>query len=397
MNRVAFVIPWYGVDIPGGSEAACRDIVERMVSRGMDVEVLTTCVKQFNSDWSVNHYKPGIEVVNGVKVRRFSVGKRNTKKFDMINAKLMNGEKITIDEEKIFLDEMVNSPDLENYLRDSKNEYAGFVFIPYMFGTTYHGIREVYDKAVLIPAFHDESYAYFESFKQMYSKVKGIIFFSSAEAEWANANYPLEKVQQKVLGLGVSEFSSYPEHFREKYNIYKPFILYAGRKDHGKNVHVLLNYLSHYKEVNGEPIDLVLIGGGSIDIPDNISGHVHDLGFVPQQDKYDAFGAAQLLCNPSPNESFSIVIMESWLSGRPVLVYEGCKVTTNFCIESNGGLYFSNYREFEACVKLLFEQSAVSDALGNNGSRFVKNKFRWDAVIDNYGEFLKKCFTGVTT
>lgn len=395
MKTIAFVIPWYGMNIPGGSEAACRDIVERLSARGIQIEVLTTCVKQFNSDWNENYYKPGVEVLNGVSVRRFKVRKRNTEKFDIVNAKLIKGVNISSEEEHIFLKEMVNSTDLEHYLKEHKDNYEGFVFIPYMFGTTYFGVQQVMDKAVLIPAFHDESYAYFQSFKDIYKKLKGMIFLSSAESVWANENYSLQEVRQTVLGLGINPFSSVPERFREKYSVKKPFILYAGRKDQGKNVHVLLDYLAHYLHKNGKVIDLVLIGGGAIDIPSTIKDHVKDLGFITEQDKYDAFGASQILCNPSPNESFSIVIMESWYSKRPVLVYEKCSVTKNFCIESNGGLYFSNYAEFEACINLMFNRPSFSNSLGMNGYNYVKSKFDWDYVIDEYYKFLTNCFSGV--
>ncbi|MEK4292883.1 glycosyltransferase family 4 protein [Paenibacillus sp. FSL R5-0914] len=392
MNKIAFVIPWYAIDIPGGSEAACRNIAERLAAKGVKVEILTTCVKQFSSDWNENFYKPGMELINGVVVRRFKVKKRNTQKFDEVNYKLMNDISITIEEEETFLENMVNSLELEKYLEDNKELYSGFIFIPYMFGTTYFGAQRVLEKAVLIPAFHDESYAYFENFRKVYSKVKGFSFFSSAEAEWANKQFPIENIKQRVLGLGISRFESSPKRFKEKYNIKNPFILYAGRKDHGKNVHILLNYFSKFRNEKKFEVDLILIGGGQIDIPEDIKSNVIDLGFIPEQDKYDAYGASELLCNPSPNESFSIVIMESWYSGRPILVFEECAVTKNFCIESNGGLYYGNYREFEACLELMLSNPDLSNKMGNNGKLYVQKNFDWDFVIDEYIDFLKTCF-----
>jgi len=45
------------------------------------------------------------------------------------------------------------------------------------------------------------------------------------------------------------------------------------------------------------------------------------MGFVQKQDKYDAFAATSLLCQPSVNESFSIVILELWLYLIPFLVH----------------------------------------------------------------------------
>src|SRR5690606_28786657 len=123
MKRIAFVIPWYGVNIPGGSETACRNLAERMNEKGNRVEILTTCAKQFNSDWNVDYHKPGVEVVNGIPVRRFKVRKRNTTLFDEINRKLMHNVNVSYEEEQIFLREMINSEDLVEYLRENKNQY----------------------------------------------------------------------------------------------------------------------------------------------------------------------------------------------------------------------------------------------------------------------------------
>lgn len=95
--------------------------------------------------------------------------------------------------------------------------------------------------------------------------------------------------------------------------------MYAGRKDKGKNIDTLVQYFKRYKQNEQDNLKLVLIGGGELEIPTEIKNDVYDLGFVDLQDKYDAYGAAALLCQPSKNESFSFVIMESWLCRRPVL------------------------------------------------------------------------------
>ena len=57
--KFAFVIPWYGVNIPGGAEAEARRTAEHLHRAGVPVEVLTTCVRDFRADWSVNHHRPG--------------------------------------------------------------------------------------------------------------------------------------------------------------------------------------------------------------------------------------------------------------------------------------------------------------------------------------------------
>ena len=141
-----------------------------------------------------------------------------------------------------------------------------------------------------------------------------------------------------------------------------------------KKCGLLLKYFSQYHKRHSSDLALILIGGGKIDIPLDILDKVYDLGFIDKQDKYDAYAAAELLCQPSHNESFSLVIMESWLCGRPVLVNNQCAVTKNFVIESNGGLYFNDYFEFEGTVDYILSHKDIAIEMGNNGKKYVKDR-----------------------
>lgn len=392
MKKIGFVAPWYGENIPGGAETELRGIVTHLHNAGLELEVLTTCVKEFASDWNVNYYKEGVESVNGIVVRRFQVRKRNVQAFDAVNYKLINGLAITGEEEEIFEREMVNSSQLYDYMRAHQEEYDLFIFIPYMFGTTYYGVQVCPEKSVLISCFHDESYVYMKIFQKVFSKLRGVIFLSKPEQELANKVFDLSKVKQGVLGAGVdSAYKGNQEDFKKKYKVYTPFILYAGRKDEGKNVHTLIKYFCEYKRRNHNDMKLILIGGGKIDIPRENKGEIIDLGFVPIQDKFDAYSAATLLCQPSKNESFSLVIMESWLCSRPVLVHEGCAVTKNFAVESKGGLYFRDYYDFEGCVNYYLEHEENAIQMGQNGKQYVKDNFIWDVVVRKLTEFFELC------
>lgn len=329
-------------------------------------------------------------VENGITVRRFKVDKRDEVAFDNINWKLMRNMPITQEEEGVYIREMVNSSALYQYMSDHEDEYGLFVLIPYMFGTTYYGVKVNPSKAVLIPCFHDESYFYMNIYKELYSKAAGIIYHSAPEKELAEKTYDLQNVTQAVLGEGVDTNISGDAHrFREKYKIKNPFMIYAGRKDAGKNVDLLLRFFSEYHKRNSSDLALVLIGGGKIEIPSDISDKVFDLGFVDKQDKYDAYAAAELLCQPSHNESFSLVIMESWLCGRPVLVNDSCAVTKNFAIESNGGLYFKDYFEFEGAVDYILSHKNIAQLMGKNGKQYVENHFAWDQIVDKYIAFFR--------
>ncbi len=388
--KLGFVTPWYGDYIPGGAEAELRGIVKHLKGTEAEAEVLTTCVEKFGSDWNKNFHKPGATEEGGITVRRFKVRKRDSEAFDRVNYKLMQGVRLTDEEAKIFVNEMVNSDDLYAYMREHKDEYDLFVYIPYMFGTTYNGIAVCPEKSVLIPCLHDESYIYMTPFKELFPRLAGMIFLSDPEKELAERVYDLANVDDRTLGAGVNtEFTSVAERFRNKFGIKEKFILYAGRKDPGKGVDVLIKYFGQYKKRHETDLKLVLIGGGEIAIPKQIKKDVIDLGFVDIQDKYDAYAAASLLCQPSFYESFSIVIMESWLAGRPVIVNGKCEVTKNFARKSNGGLWFDNYPEFEGTVNYIMEHEDTADQMGINGRQFVLENFAWNVITDKFIAYFK--------
>lgn len=394
--KIAFVIPWYGKDIPGGAESACRSTAVRLKAAGLDVEVLTTCVKDSYGDWGVDFHKEGIELIDGVTVRRFPARKRDTKRFDAVNKKLIAADLSQLrlrraedpgasplfgNEEGIYIEEMVNSPALYDFIERKRDAFDFFIFIPYMFGTTYFGARSAGRKAVLMPCLHDESYAYLRLYRDMFRGAGGIFYNAKAEERLAARLYG-EGLRGVTTGVGMeTEAGCGTEGFTSKYGVSKPYILYAGRKDPGKNTPLLIDYFRRYRDKNPDsPLNLVLIGSGSASIPSGYGGYMKDLGFMNREDKFGAYAGAVALCQPSVNESFSIVVMESWVAGTPVLVHGGCEVTREFCDGSGGGLYFTNFAEFAESVDFFLNNEDDRRAMGRGGQRFVKSNFNWDTV-----------------
>ena len=390
MKKIGFVTPWYGESIGGGAEAELRGLVHHLKDAGAELEVLTTCVECFGSDWNRNFHKPGLTEEAGIPVRRFRVRKRNTAAFDAVNAKLMTGQPLAAGDEEIYCREMINSKRLYSWIRRHGKDYGLFVFIPYMFGTTWYGCQVWPEKSILIPCLHDESYAYMKCFRDAFQSVKGMIFHAEPERELAEKLYGVAGETFRVLGEGLdTDWTSDGERFREKFGIRDPFILYAGRKEAGKRVDLLIRYFTEYREKNpGTDLKLVLIGGGKIEIPDR--ENIIDLGFVDRQDKYDAYGAAEVFCNPSEMESFSLVVMESWLAGRPVLVNGKCAVTKDFARRVGGGLWFDGYAEFEEGLKKLTEDKEQAREMGEKGRRYVLESFDWGVITRKYLEFFER-------
>jgi len=222
-------------------------------------------------------------------------------------------------------------------------------------------------------------------------EIPRMVFLSGPERELAERLYGLSETQKEVAGAYVEsgwEKDVNPDRFRQKYQISEPFLLCAGRKDAGKKTDLLVRYFNNYKRRRKTDLKLVLIGGGRLDLPEEYFRNVLDLGFVSAEDKHDAMASCLALCNPSFFESFSIVIMESWLAKRPVLVSEQCLVTTNFCRESNGGLWFDSYAVFEGCVDYLLSHPETVRQMGENGFDYVQSHFTKEVILQKYRRFL---------
>ncbi len=387
LPKLAFVIPWYGRNIPGGAETLCREWAERLAGIGYEVEILTTTIRQFQSNWNEAYHRAGERREGNVLVRRFDLRRGDHHQFNEVNSKLLAGAQISPEEEMAFLTEGPNSDALTEYVQEHRDQYC-FFFIPYLFGTTFRGARAAGERAFLIPCLHDEAYARLPRIRRLFSEARGIIFNSPAEQMLAQRLFPLsEKTSAIVLGMGLDrEVKSDPEAFRWKFRQSHPFILCAGRKDATKNSDLLVDYFKLYKRRNpGSDLQLVFIGQGQLANPGD---GIRDLGFISVQDKWNAYGAARLLCNPSVNESFSIVVMESWLCGTPVTVHASCDVTRNHVELSGGGIYFSDYYEWEAGLRYLLENPELGARMAAAGAAFVRENCSWEVLLARFSEWL---------
>ena len=118
------------------------------------------------------------------------------------------------------------------------------------------------------------------------------------------------------------------------------------------------------------------------------------LGFLPDQDKWNALAAADLLVMPSRYESLSMVTLEAWWAERPVLANARCEVLRGQCQRSRAGLYYSTYEEFRETLALLESDDALRHALGSSGRRYFDAHYAWDVIERKYLQLLARAGTG---
>jgi glycosyltransferase involved in cell wall biosynthesis len=169
-----------------------------------------------------------------------------------------------------------------------------------------------------------------------------------------------------------------PGAFRRKFGISGNFALYCGRIDEGKGCGQMIDFFMRYKAAHDEELSLVLTGKAAMTIPERPD--IHMLGFVSEEDKFNAMSAASVFLMPSQMESLSIVILEAWSVETPALVNGNCAVLRGHCVRSNGGLYYTNYDEFEACLELLLHEQNLTHALGKNGKSYIDEHYQWDII-----------------
>jgi len=380
-GRLAFVPPRYGTEIVGGSEAVMREAAHGLARRGWDVEVLTTCARDHYT-WQ-NVYEPGTTTVDdGVIVRRFPVvGSKPRRSRERIESRIQSGAHVPLAEQLAWLDGLFRVPDLFHYLVVNANDYDAIILSPYLFWTTVTGATIAPDRTIVMPCLHDEPYARLEVLNPVLSDVARLWFLSEPEHELAHEIATLP--DHVTTGAGVHVPTSYdPDGFCTRHNLTRPFLLFAGRRERGKGWDWLLAAFHFAIRQYDLPFDLVTIGVSPAHQAPDLSGRVHDLGFLDEADVADAFAAAAAYVQPSTNESFSRTIMESWLAGTPVLAAAGSEVLKWHCDRSGGGLTFADEFELAQCLSFLAAAPDQAARLAKAGREYVLANYQWDVVLD---------------
>ncbi|MFR1380202.1 MAG: glycosyltransferase family 4 protein, partial [Clostridium neonatale] len=379
-EKIAFVVQRYGLEVNGGAELYCRQVAEKL-SKYYEVDILTTCALDYMT-WK-NYYIEGKEVINNVNVIRFKVDKeRNVNKFNKLSEKiLINPSQNTYEENIEWIEEQ--GPvcnDLINYLKENNKEYKSILFMTYLYWTTFWGLEVCPEKSILIPTAHDEPPIYLNIFKEKFNSPKFIAYNTYDEMEFVNKLFNNKFVNSDIFGVGVDLPENIKEvNIREKYNFSGEYILYVGRIDESKGCGELFEYYLRYIKETRRDIKLVLIGKAVMDIPKH--KNIIPIGFVSDEDKFNAIKQSKLVVISSKYESLSMILLESLKLNKPVVVNGNCSVLKTHCIKSNAGLYYQNYNEFKEILKFMFDNKKEYELIGNNGSKYVDNNYDWNIIV----------------
>jgi glycosyltransferase involved in cell wall biosynthesis len=386
-KRFCFVLPRFFEGIAGGAETLLGALAYQLHQRGDYVELLATCACD-NRTWQ-NELPGGVSEVAGMRLVRFPVDKRNLDSWIPVQVAIHEGKRVSSAEQLTWMQESVNSTELYSYLCQHGRDFDLIFFGPYLFGTTFWGSQIFPDKSVLVPCLHDEPYAYLDLICTMFRSVRGCIFNAAPEMELARSLYG--DIEGGVVGMGFDlpsnqEVAQLEPYFDQSF----PYILYLGRKEMGKNAQVLIDYFCESKALGlvDERVKLVILGGGSfsdLHREDALKrGDVVDLPHLSERDKRRLLRHALFLCQPSVNESFSIVLMEAWMVGTPVVVHGECAVTKHHVLQSGGGLYLSSATDFAGVTRYFMDDGGRRGQFAERGRVYVEHEFSWPSVLERF-------------
>jgi glycosyltransferase involved in cell wall biosynthesis len=384
--KLAVVVQRYGAEINGGAELHARYIAEHL-ARHHEVEVLTTCARDYVT-WA-NEIPSGPDTVNGIRVRRFPVvHERDPIAFGRRSARVFGATHSLADELAWLESEGPASPALVDYIGRHRVEYGQFLFFSYRYYHAHHGARAASGRAVLVPTAERDAAIGLAIFPPIFRGV-GALMFNSLEERAMIQHVAGTELPGVVVGVG-SDVPPQPDpaRFRQEFGITGPFAVYVGRIDANKGCGELFDYFQRYARSRPGALQLVLIGQSILPIPEH--PRIHHLGFLTDQQKFDAMAAAELLMMPSYYESLSMVTLEAWALGKPVLSNARCDVLKGQSIRSNAGLYYDGYGEFAAALDAIVSSASLRHALGSNGRTYFLANYAWPVIERKYLDVLDR-------
>jgi glycosyltransferase involved in cell wall biosynthesis len=419
--RIAFIVQRYGTEILGGSEYHCRLIAERLAPKH-SVEVLTTCAQDYIT-WK-NEYPEGTDRIRGVTVRRFANARtRDLEAFNRYSEWIFNSAHTREDEQEWLRQQGPWCPALQEYLERNQQQYDILIFFTYLYAPTVLGVRVAPHKSILVPTAHDEPAIHLEIYKEMFAAPAGIAFNTDVERRFLTTHFSIRAIEEETVGCGVdlshaqvyqhdksddemkdeAEAEPIPEDerspswrphlagrgvlFKRRHRLHGPLALYGGRIDAGKGCEELIEYFSSYVQDGGDA-SLVLMGVKLMPLPEE--PFIHFAGRLPDNERLQALEAATVVVVPSPYESLSLLALEAFAVGTPVLANARSEVLVEHCQKSNAGLYYADRDEFVEAMKLLVADHRLRAAMGRNGRAYVRKHYRWDVILAKYERMFAK-------
>ncbi|MGB9133421.1 MAG: glycosyltransferase family 4 protein [Methanosarcina sp.] len=355
--KIAQVCPRYSPDI-GGVETDVKEISERLVLEGHEVEVITT---------DPSGKLKNKEIINGVKVTRF-------KSFAPGNAYYF-------------------APQIYIYLKNHKYDVIhahSYHALPALFAA----LSERNKKFVFSPYYHRGGHTPFRNLLHKPYKFLGKMIFSRADAVICISEYEkgliesdfnvAEKTIKIQNGINLSEF----ENLKSQKNENKDkILLYVGRLEEYKGVQYIIQSLPELQDFR-----LRIVGKGPYekelrDIAERleVGERIEWLKGISRKELLECYADADIFLMLSSHEAYGITVAEALASGTPCVVAKGSALDE--FVDRTNCTGIEKPLTKEKVIKALQEMEKLNK---QKMSGKVKGLLDWSEVVDKIGEIYVK-------
>ena len=362
---------------PGGAETVVRAYSEGLLSKGHNVEVITTDL--YTETPFVKKDMPS--EVSGVPVSRHSAYSISGEAHYV----LAPGMVTSFLKKKADIIHTHSYGYFQNHAAWIKERFQS---TPWVITPHFHPSWSMWGgaKRRTLRDFYDSKIG-----KSTMESADLITCVSNHEKEMLVKEIGINEDNIKIIfnGINWSDWKQLPdkEKFRKKYpEISDKFVIFAGRLATNKGIPDLIEAISLE---GSKRFDLVIMGadmglGKELDqlaLSKNIK--MHRLGHVDDEIYRSALSAAEVLVLPSEYEAFGIVLLEAAAAETPVVATKVGGIPEAMSEGKNGLLV--EYKNPELLSKSIFsilDDDSLSSEMGSFGREFSKD-FSWSKIVDN--------------
>jgi glycosyltransferase involved in cell wall biosynthesis len=387
--KLLLVVQRYGPEVTGGSEALCRAIAQRLADRH-EVSVATSCATDYVT-WA-NVLPPGTSRDGRVTVHRFeSARQRPLQEFWRLSDRLFDDQASPEDQARWFTLNGPDVPGLLEFVRTRGHNFDRVLFFTYRYAPSWFGLPLVADRAILVPTAEHDQLIRSSTILAPYFRLPRAYLFLTPEEEEMVANVARAALAPSaVIGSGIDPAPAPPSRVAlDALGIPQDFLVYLGRVDRNKGCDALVRHYAAYARgatLDAPALPLVLAGPVKLELPEQPG--LRALGRVSDDVRDALLAHARALVMPSPFESLSLVVLEAWNRGTPVIVNARCDVLLGQVRRANGGLYYRSSEDFAGAVARLASDAELARTLGRQGLAYVDREYRWPLVLERIESIL---------
>ena len=231
-------------------------------------------------------------------------------------------------------------------------------------------------KSMLIPTAHDEPPIYLPVFSKLFGRPRAMLYNTRAEQQFVQGLFHNESVYSDIVGVGVDP----PWPATGPAQSVPPgtdYLIYIGRIDTAKGCATLFDWFRAYKQQHPSALKLVLVGQAFMPIP--ADPDLVAVGFVDEGEKTTLLQGARALVMPSAFESLSMVALESFAAGIPVVANADSAVLRDHIDSSGAGFLYNRAARFADALGQL--ATADRNQLATNARAYVATHYTWDRVL----------------